>query len=406
MPIVFKDSLFDAQWLRAASHASSGAADVGECLAAASQIRELDAESWFKAWNDLGERMFSLALASQAAGRRVSARDAYLRACNYIRASYTFLLGAPVDPRLIAGARRHRAAFEAGLALTDSTVAERIAIPYGNGALHGYFFQPRDDKPASGAQTRRPCLIITGGYDSSAEECYFFSGRAAVERGHTCLVYDGPGQGKALIEDGLIFRPDWEAVVGPVVDYAVSRPEVDPKAVALLGMSFGGYLAPRAASGEPRLAACICDPGEFSLFEEFLTRVPAFVGRQLPDGNRLVLKLLDLSLRRRMRHLTAGWAIRRGLWTHGVATPLEYLRSTQDYSLEGRVAQIRCPTLVCSAEDDAIGVTAPRLFDELTCEKTRLRFLGSEGAGEHCETGARTLFNQRALDWLDGIFGR
>ena len=57
MSIVFQDSLFDAQWLRAASHASSGAAEIGECLAAASQIRELDAESWFKAWNDLGERI-------------------------------------------------------------------------------------------------------------------------------------------------------------------------------------------------------------------------------------------------------------------------------------------------------------------------------------------------------------
>ncbi|HET6327530.1 MAG TPA: alpha/beta fold hydrolase [Planctomycetaceae bacterium] len=406
MSIVFKDSLFDAQWLRAASHASSGAAEIGECLAVASQIRELDAESWFKAWNDLGERMFAVAQVSEAEGRRVSARDAYLRASNYLRAAYTFLIGSPVDPRVIAGARRHRAAFEAGLALMDSTIVERIAIPYGDSALHGYFFQPRDDNRGSGEQTSRPCLIITGGYDSSAEGCYFFSGRAAVERGYSCLVYDGPGQGKALIEDGMVFRPDWEAVVRPVVDYAIARPEVDPKRVAIMGISFGGYLAPRAASGEPRLAACICDPGDFSLFEEFLSRLPAFVARQLPDGNRLVLKLLDISLRRRMRHLTAGWAIRRGLWTHAVATPLEYIRSTRDYSLEGRVALIECPTLVCSAEDDAIGVTAQRLYDGLTCEKTRIRFLNSEGAGEHCETGARTLFNQRAFDWLDKIFER
>lgn len=56
-------------------------------------------------------------------------------------------------------------------------------------------------------------------------------------------------------------RPDWEHVVTPVVDYARSRSEVDPDQIALIGWSFGGYLAPRAASGEHRLAACIADPG-------------------------------------------------------------------------------------------------------------------------------------------------
>jgi hypothetical protein len=70
------------------------------------------------------------------------------------------------------------------------------------------------------------------------------------------------------------------------------------------------------------------------------------------------------------------------------------------------VGRIRCPTLVCSAENDDIGVTADRLFERLTCPKTRLRFLDSEGAGEHCEAGARSLFNERAFNWLDQTLGR
>jgi pimeloyl-ACP methyl ester carboxylesterase len=227
-----------------------------------------------------------------------------------------------------------------------------------------------------------------------------------VERGYTCIVFDGPGQGAARIEHGLVFRPDWEAVVGPVVDYALTRPEVDPARVALMGISFGGYLAPRAASGEPRLAACIADPGEFSLFEEFKRRLPPFVARQLPDGSRAVLGLLHFLLRRRMRHPTAGWAIRRGLWTHGVESPLAYIRLIREYTLEGRAERIRCPTLICSAENDEIGVTARTLHDRLTCEKAFLAFADAEGAGAHCEVGARSLFNQRALDWLDSVLGR
>src|SRR5580704_3720863 len=192
MPIVFKDSLFDAQWLRAAGHASYGGAEIGECLAAASRIRELEAVSWFQAWNALAERLFDEARSSEAAGRRTSALGAYLRASNYYRASYTFLVGTPVDPRLVDAARRHRAAFQAAIALMGP-VAEPITIPYENTTLHGYFFRPSDDKSA------RPCLVMTSGYDSSAEECYFFSAKAAVDRGYACLVFDGPGQGKALI---------------------------------------------------------------------------------------------------------------------------------------------------------------------------------------------------------------
>jgi pimeloyl-ACP methyl ester carboxylesterase len=116
-----------------------------------------------------------------------------------------------------------------------------------------------------------------------------------------------------------------------------------------------------------------------------------------------VLAGLNLMLRRRMRHVTAGWGLRRGLWVHGVKSPLDYLRLTQAYSLDGMAGRIRCPTLVCSAENDDIGVTADKLYEALTCEKARFRFLAKDGAGEHCEAGARTLFNERVFDWLDGV---
>lgn len=104
-----------------------------------------------------------------------------------------------------------------------------------------------------------------------------------------------------------------------------------------------------------------------------------------------------------MRHPTAGWSLRRGLLVHGVKSPMAYVRLAQDYTLEGRVEQIRCATLICSAENDDIGVTARRLHDALTCEKTLIAFTASEGAGEHCEAGARSVFNQRAFDWLDAV---
>ena len=63
---------------------------------------------------------------------------------------------------------------------------------------------------------------------------------------------------------GIPFRPDWEAVITPVVDFALGRPGVDPDRLAIVGRSFGGYLAPRAASAEHRLAACVADPANLT----------------------------------------------------------------------------------------------------------------------------------------------
>ena len=57
------------------------------------------------------------------------------------------------------------------------------------------------------------------------------------------------------------FRPDWEKVITPIVDFLVARPDVDPQRIALTGWSFAGSLVVRAAAFEKRLGAIVCDPG-------------------------------------------------------------------------------------------------------------------------------------------------
>lgn len=395
MGILFDDPLYERFATRALSHTLYGGADFGECFVTAKRITPADPDSWHREWTATADRVFAIAEECAASGHAVSAREAYLRASNYDRTSYTPLFGAPVDARLVAAFDLEAEAFRRA-AERMTPPAEAVEIPFEGTSLPAYFHR------ADESGRPRPTLIATNGYDSTVHEMYFAHAVAAARRGYHCLTFDGPGQGRALIRQGLALRPDWENVVRPVVDHAISRPEVDPRRVALIGWSFGGYLAPRAASGEPRLAACIADPGQWSVLEALRALLPLS-----PEARERLPETDPSDLERILAHARSNpaldWTFRRALWTHGLDSLADYLRVAPEYSLEGRAEQIRCPTLVAWAEGDPIARFAERLYDALPCPKALVRFTAAEGAGGHCEESARSLFHQRAYDWLDDV---
>jgi hypothetical protein len=391
--LVGDDNEFTGQFLRALDVVISGGADIGECFVTAQQITPGDHDGWRSAWRTTADRVFAAAEASEAAGHRVSAREAYLRAVTYYRTSGVFLYRAPLDPRFSDSIRRQQEAFRRAAALSEWQI-ETVEIPYENTTLPGYFMAP------AGAEGR-PTLIITNGYDGTIEELYFSGGLAALKRGYACLVFDGPGQGGALVDQGLVFRPDWEAVVTPVVDWLIERPEVDPARIALMGRSFGGYLAPRAASGEHRLAAMIADAAQYSFTNRRLLFLPEEYRDQADTGDPAVLNpLLEAAM---AANPYVAFSVERGMLTHGVDTPIDYLRAMRTYTNEGYAERITCPCLICEAENDVRGGDAAPLYDAITAPKTYLLFTNEEGAGEHDEAGAAGLFSQRVFDWLDEI---
>ena len=248
--VFFDDLLFEEFAVRALI---MDGCPLGEISATTSLIEEGDRDGWYRRWTATAERVAGYADESARAGHTISATDAYLRESSYYRAAYLPLYGSPVDPRLVEAFHKETDAFQKAAALMTPPV-EPVEIPFEGTTLPGYFCRVDD------SGRRRPTLIGTNGYDATINELYL-DFAAVLRRGYNLLLYDGPGQGRALIKQGLVMRPDWENVVEPVVDYALTRPEVDPERIALMGISLGGYLAPRAASGEHRLAACIADPG-------------------------------------------------------------------------------------------------------------------------------------------------
>jgi alpha-beta hydrolase superfamily lysophospholipase len=387
MTLAFRDALLDGQLLRTVGHGTYGGAELGECLAAAATIRPYDRESWRSAWLELADRSFAAGESSERAGDPIGARDAFLRASNYYRTAYVLHLEAPLPAVALDAYRRHRDAF------ARARVAEPLTIPFDGGALPGYF--------CSAGAGRRPIVISVGGYDSTAEESYFWNAVAANARGYHAVMFDGPGQGSVLLERGVPFRPDWSGVIASVIDAIASRPDVDPARIVVWGESFAGYLVPRAAASDTRIAACVLDPAQLGLFRAVLARIPlpARVKERLPEGPRWAIAALRFMLARRARHLTAGWALRRGMLTHGAASPWDYVADTARYD-QIDVATIRCPTLVCDADADDISASAREFYDRLACDKGYLRFTAAEGAGAHCICGARSVLHARVYEWL------
>jgi len=398
MHVYFNDAQFDFQTLRLLGSAASGDAEAGEVLSTAYRIREGDFESWTAEWLKTAQRVHEIAEQSRERGHRVSAREAYFRASNYYRAAEFYLHGDPRDPRIIDFSRSARACFEQALALTSLAV-ERVAIPYEGRELPGYFYR------ADEAGARAATLIVHTGYDGTQEELRA-TAIAATTRGINCLTFEGPGQGAVIREQGLGFRPDWEAVVTPVVDHVLGLPAVDPERIALLGISFGGYLAPRAAAFEHRLAACIANGG---VFDFMAPRLPGGMSRQAaidwvrsdPRGtDEMMRALMDASTDSR-------WGIENGMFTFRASSPAGYFLKALDYTLAGVAEKITCPTLVVDSEGDRwYPGQARQLFDALTCDKTFLNFTAEEGAEDHCQVGSPLLSAQRTLDWLEETLSR
>lgn len=390
------DDFFDGQTLRAAGTAAFGGADVLECIAIARRVRKRDLDSWHDEWAAAGQRAFALGEEAEASGRFETARLAFLRACTYFRTSGIVYLGSPVDLRLPQSLVRQREAFRRAVPHLDAHV-EVVEIPFEGLTLPGYRFRVADD------DRRRATVILTNGYDGTVEEMYFGNAQAALDRGYDVLAFDGPGQGTVLVEQGAKLRPDWETVVSTVVDWLLDEPGVDADRVALIGWSLGGFLAPRAASGEHRLAACIADANFYDLFDAVRERLPMPVRDQIPDGNEAAVALVEKGMAKMMKKPTEGWSLRRGLYVNGVDSMMDYVRDARRYTLKGFAEKITCPTLICHGELDPIASQAPLTYEALTCPKELITFWAVDGAGDHCEVGARQHYLARSFGWLDSI---
>jgi dienelactone hydrolase len=225
--------------------------------------------------------------------------------------------------------------------------------------------------------------VYLPGWDSTKEQGVGIA-LALAERGIGTLLCDGPGVGEAVLFRGLVNRHDYEVPGAAAVDYLLSRADLKPPQVGVVGSSLGGYRAARMAAYESRLAAAVVWGAvwDFKRVWEGRRRVGTGV---LPTPDEHALHVMGAKDADQVSRLMDGW------------------------NLEGLAERIRCPLLILHGEQDTQFPVedALRLYQEAGSSAKELKLFAPEETGAaHCQNDNRVVAHEYIGDYLVDVLLR
>ena len=360
-----KDSVvysFHLVWLF--YEAVQGGADTNELFHAVRKVRAGNAEDWYAAFEELGDRIKAIGDEAEANGHTITAGQAYLRAFTYYRSAERVLHGD--DKRKLPMYRRAIACFYPGLDRSPHPY-ELVKVPFDGMELDGIFLPARSEVRGTPA----PCIIFPTGADALPEEQLFRGAQEMTARGASVMLFNGPGQGSSMREHGIPAIPDYERVYTAVVDYLMTRPDIDHGRIGLIGGSWAGYTAPRAVSFEHRIKGCVVWGALYDVLTDLYEPYPP-LHKQLQ-------------------------------WITGSASDEEAREKLASFNLEGVLENVRCPVLVTHGARDHMvpASSAERVFAELGTSEKELRIYDDETGGSgHCSVDNWTQVVTYQIDWL------
>jgi len=149
-----------------------------------------------------------------------------------------------------------------------------------------------------------------------------------------------------MYTSGLTMIPNSEKPIGKALDVLTSRDDVDIEKIALLGISFGGYLVSRAAAFDKRIKAIIPDSPLRNIGRMLNNVFPNFIFK-IPEWILTLYKntLMNYSDRASLDLV---------LWDSGSKNIYEGLKKLEYYTIEGFENNITCPTLALVGESEGI----------------------------------------------------
>ena len=308
-------------------------------------------DDWCREWGRTARHYEELAEGAEAAGRTVTAGEAWRRAALCWHWGKFVFTDHPEEQR--AAHERTVACFRRG-AGTLSPPAEPVRVPYAGSTLAAYLRIPPGPPP--------PIVIMIPGLDSVKEELQA-TAELMLRRGLAVIAIDGPGQGESEYEFPI--EPAYERVVTAVADYLKGRDDTDPDRMGVFGVSLGGYYAARAAAYEPRVRAAVDLAGPYRWDLDWDALAPQ---------TRTTFQARS-----------------------GAASPAQARERAVALTLEDAAARITCPLLVVHGGRDRLipPYHAERLAREAPGAELMLYPDGSHGVTNHA-------FESRAAmaDWL------
>jgi pimeloyl-ACP methyl ester carboxylesterase len=214
-------------------------------------------------WLSFEARLAETAAAREALGETAVASGRTQSAIEYFRSASTCFHFAQVRLK----DWNQRSMFQAACRASYRKMARLLSpevipvdIPFRDGVLPGYVRQAEQDAP---------WVIVIGGVDSEKEvELHMFA-EIFLRRGCSVCYFDGPGQGELL--GRIPMSVPFEAAVAAVMDFLTTTFNAPMDGFGCFGVSFGGYLACRAAAADRRISACVNLGGFFdgSIFPGF-----------------------------------------------------------------------------------------------------------------------------------------
>ena len=263
------DSASDQRELRAlAAAARWGAADPRVVDVIAARVPAGDGAAWVQEWTAGGG-------VAWAAAKREKSPSFYLHAASYYAAALALI---DQSDGLVEENRLWKRQRECWDLAAEQLGGERLSIAYEHTTLPGYFF--------SAGPGARPLVVIDHGGRVATSVAWAAGGAAAHARGYHWMTFDGPGRQAALRRQGLVLRPDWEAVLGPVADAMIARADVDASRLAVIGIDHAGYGIARAVSFDTRFVAAVLAPGIVDASPPWLAALPSAARLALLDEDR------------------------------------------------------------------------------------------------------------------------